>query len=193
MKRFSLYLVLILTLIFTGCQSDTTGLTNESENFTLTSIAISNGELLDDYKCESKVNGTENSIPLSWSDIPTSTGSLAIIMHHYPKADDATSLSSYLLLWGIDPTISSIAYGEADDGNWFMGANKDGNAISYTSPCSQGTGSHEYTITIYALSETPSTLPSESSLDVDYSLLKTAINSVTIIDSATLSFFDVTE
>ncbi len=182
--------------ILTGCQSDTTdttGTSNGSGDFTLTSIAISNGELLENYKCEKKVDGAENSIPLSWSNIPASTGSLAIIMHHYPKADDTTSVSSYLLLWGIDPTVTAIAYGEADGGSWYMGTNKDGNAISYTSPCSPGTGSHEYTITIYALSETPSTLPAESSLDVDYSVLKAAISSVTIIDSATLTFNDVTE
>ncbi len=196
MKLSLLFPAMISIILLSGCQSDTTnasGPTDESDDFTLTSIAISNGELLDEYKCETKVDGKENSIPLSWSNIPASTGSLAIIMHHYPNTDDATSVNSYLLLWGIDPAVSTIAYGKADDGSWFMGANKDGNAISYTSPCSPSSGSHKYTITIYALSETPSTLPSESSTDVDYSVLKTAINSVTIIDSATLTFNDVTE
>jgi len=160
--------------------------------FTLSSSAISNGELLTAYKCEAKENDIEKSIPLSWSNIPTGTASLAIIMHHYPNANDTTQLNSYLLLWNIDPSITSIAHGEADDGAWYMGSNKDGTAISYTSPCSQSTGTHEYTITLYALSETPASLPSTSSLSVTYDVLKSAIDSVTIIGSTTLTFNDVT-
>jgi len=113
-------------------------------------------------------------------------------MHHYPNANDTTQLNSYLLLWNIDPSITSIAHGEADDGAWYMGSNKDGTAISYTSPCSQSTGTHEYTITLYALSETPASLPSTSSLSVTYDVLKSAIDSVTIIGSTTLTFNDVT-
>ncbi|MCP4596416.1 DUF1566 domain-containing protein, partial [Neptuniibacter sp.] len=130
-------------------------------DFTLSSSAVSDGELLDAYKCEEKVDGVEASIPLSWSNIPDSTGSLAVIMHHYPNPEDTSNANSYLLLWDIDPSITEIAYGEADDGSWFMGANKDGNAISYTSPCSPSAGSHEYTITLYALSQTPASLPTE--------------------------------
>ena len=49
--------------------------------------------------------------------------------------------------------------GTADDGLWYIGSNKDGTAISYTSPCSPDAATHEYTITIYALSATPASLP----------------------------------
>jgi phosphatidylethanolamine-binding protein (PEBP) family uncharacterized protein len=72
-----------------------------------------------------------------------------------------------------------------------MGANKDGNAISYTSPCSPSAGSHEYTITVYALSETPTSLPTESSLTVDYDVMMAAIASVTTVGTAELTFNDV--
>ena len=114
-------------------------------------------------------------------------------MYHYPNPNDSTSVNSYLLLWGIDPSVTEIAYGEADDGTWYMGANKDGNVVSYTSPCSPSPGTHEYIIKIYALSETHSSLPTVSTIDVDYSVLKAAIESVTTIDTAELIFDDVTE
>ncbi len=162
-------------------------------DFALTSSAVVDGELLDDYKCEEKVGGLEASIPLSWSNVPDSAGSLAVIMHHYPDPDDTSHVNSYLLLWAIDPSITEIAHGEADNGSWFMGANKDGNAVSYTSPCSPSAGSHEYTITLYALSQTPASLPTESTIAVDYDVLKNAIETVTVIDTATLTFNDVNE
>ncbi len=160
--------------------------------FTLSSIAVKNGELQDEYKCEKKVNDVESSIPLSWSNVPEGTKSLAITMVHYPNPEDLTHPNSYLLLWGIDPGVTEMPYGTADDGPWYMGSNKDGTAISYTSPCSPTSGSHEYTITIYALSEAPSGLPSASSIDVTYNVLMDAISDVTIIDKATLTFNSVT-
>jgi phosphatidylethanolamine-binding protein (PEBP) family uncharacterized protein len=171
-----------------GCDKDEEITTSE---FTLTSVAIKNGELQDAYKCEEKVNGTEKSIPLSWSNPPADTKSFAIIMKHYPHPDNLSEINSYLLLWNIDPSVTEIPYGMADKGPWFMGCNKDGNTISYTSPCSPSVGIHEYTITIYALSATPSSLPTESSIDVDYDVLTNAIATVTIIDEATLTFNDV--
>ncbi len=168
--------------------SDTTTTTP----FTLTSIAVSGGELLDAYKCEAKVMGAEASIPLAWSGVPASAGSLAIIMHHYPDPTDTSNISYYLVLWDIAPSVTEIAHGAADDGPWYMGANKDGK-LSYTSPCSPSPGAHAYTITIYALSETPATLPAVSSTTITGDDLKTAIATVTTIDTATLDFDSVTD
>ncbi len=161
-------------------------------DFTLTSPAVVDGQLLPQYKCEQKVDGKEDSIPLAWTNVPAGAGSLAVIMHHYPDPNDRSKVSSYLLLWGIDPTVTEIPLGAADDGPWFMGANKDGVAISYTSPCSKGAGTHEYTITLYALSETPPSLPKQSSLAVDYQVLKQALDTVTVMDTATLTFTNTT-
>ncbi len=164
-----------------------------SSTFTLTSSAIENGELLSEYKCEPKVNNAEDSIPLAWSNVPVGTGSLAVTMHHYPASDGAGDPNSYLLLWDIDPTVTEIAHGAADDGLWYMGANKDGAAISYTSPCSPSAGTHEYTLTVYALSKTPASLPVQSSADVTYDVLTQAIATVAVLGTATLTFNDVTE
>jgi len=93
------------------------GLINVNE-FTLSSIAISDGKISDSYKCEDKVDGVEDSIPLSWSNVPDSTGSLAVIMHSYPHPDDTSSVNSYLLLWDIGPSVTGMVHGEADDGSW---------------------------------------------------------------------------
>lgn len=187
MKQLILLMLLGTLLIFSSCKKD------DSTDFAITSTAIENGVLLDAYKCEDKVNDIENSIPLAWANVPDGTKSLAIMMYHFPNANDLTNANSYLLLWGIDPSVTEIAYGAADDGAWYMGGNKDGTAISYTSPCSPSAGTHDYTITIYALAETPSSLPTSSSLSVNYTTLKNAINSVTIIGEASLDFQDITQ
>ncbi len=180
-------------VITTACNKDDDNNTPDTASFTLTSEAIVNGQLLDAYKCEDKgADGTENSIPLAWSNVPAEAASLAVIMHHYPFASDTTNVNSYLLLWGIDPGVTEIPYGTADDGPWYMGANKDGTAISYTSPCSPSSATHAYTITVYALDQLPSSLPAESSLAVDYATLKAAISSVTVVGEAVLDFEDIT-
>lgn len=165
----------------------------DTVGFRVVSEAIVDGELLADFKCEEKSNDIESSIPLEWFEVPEGTGSLAVTMIHYPNTEDLTNPNSYILLWGIDPSVTEIPYGTADDGSWYMGQNKDGTAISYTSPCSPSAATHEYTITVYALSETPATLPTTSSIDVDYSTLIDAIGTVTTIETTKLTFNDVTE
>lgn len=186
-------MLLMAFFIFFSCKKEDDQVTEDATAaiLTLSSMAIENGELLDDYKCEEKSNGIEKSIPLSWTNVPSKANSLAIVMHHYPNSSNLTEVNSYLLLWDINPSVTEIAYGMAKNGDWYMGANKDGIAVSYTSPCSPSTGTHEYIITLYALSETPSTLPNESSVGVDYQTLIDAIATVTIIDEAVLTFNDV--
>lgn len=196
--KYSKFIVPFLFICLLSCKNSNREITEVNHDdfktihsdFKLTSIAIKNGVLLDDYKCEEKVNDVENSIPLSWGNVPEGTKSLAIVMYHYPKKDDRTEINSYLLLWDIDPEITGIPYKMASNGNWFMGANKDGTAISYTSPCSRGKGKHEYTIALYALSETPSSLPKKHSLNLHYNVFMNALATVKIIDRTTLTFID---
>lgn len=196
--KHSVYVFTFLFSCFISCKNHTATTTEVNHDdfktvhsdFTLTSSAIEDGVLLDAYKCEEKVNDVENSIPLSWKNVPEGTKSLAIVMYHYPKKDDKTEINSYLLLWDINPNITEIPYKMAPNGDWYMGANKDGTAISYTSPCSHGKGKHEYTIALYALAETPTTLPKMNTLDVDYNVFMNAMASVKIIDRTTLTFLD---
>lgn len=207
MKKPALIFVLGVALInFSACKKEgctDPAATNYSEEakkddnsceygFTVTSEAIDeNGELLAAYKCEDEVNGVQNSIPISWSNVPEGTGSIAIIMQHFPNPEDQSQANHYLLLWDIDPSVTEIPYGGADDGDWYMGSNKDGDAISYTSPCSPDPGTHVYEIVVYALSETPASLPSQSDISVDRSTMIDAISTVTVIEKATLEFNDV--
>ena len=194
-KNIAFILILsTFSLISSSCKKDQEETLTQPVNtsFTLTSSAVENGFLLDAYKCEPKVNGVENSIPLAWSNAPASSNSFAITMVHYPNPNDSIHLNSYLILWGIDKSVNSIPYGQADKGSWFMGPNKDTIAISYTSPCSPSSGAHKYTITIYALSAPPPGLPAKSSLSVTYGVLMNALSTVTVIDKATLVFNNVT-
>ncbi len=163
--------------------------------FQVSSPAVMDGRLLDAYRCERKPeNLVQNSIPLEWINVPAGTGSLAVSMHHYHDPQDALKedphqyANGYLELWDIDPSVTEIPYKQAGNGPWYMGANKDHDAISYTSPCSREAGDHEYVITVYALSETPSSLPAESSLEVTYTDLVEAIKTVKVIATATLVF-----
>ena len=176
----------------TGTTTTTPTPTVSASGFKLTSTAVVNGVLLDAFKCEKKLNGIENSIPLAWENAPAKATSFAITMIHYPNSSDSTKYSSYLLLWGIDKTVNKILYAEANKGPWFMGVNKDGNNISYTSPCSAGAGTQQYILTIYALSETPATLPTKSTTAVSYEVLTKAISTVTVLDKTKLIFNSVT-
>ncbi|MCP3939104.1 MAG: YbhB/YbcL family Raf kinase inhibitor-like protein [Actinomycetia bacterium] len=169
--------------------ADDSSASPSSGTMEITSPAVADGALLAEFACEPKDNGMEASIPLAWSGVPAEATSLAITMHHFPNADDAARANSYLTLWDIDPSVSEIAHGQAGEGDWFQGSNKDGTAISYTSPCSpNNNGSHEYTITLYALSDTPPTLPQQDSLTIDWEVLVESLESVTVIDSVTLTF-----
>lgn len=193
-----IFLFPLLVVCFFSCKNNKSAFTKVNHDdfktihadFKLSSIAIEDGVLLDAYKCEKKRNDVENSIPLSWQNVPDSTKSLAIVMYHYPNKDNKNGVNSYLLLWDINPEITKIPYNMARNGSWFMGSNKDGTAISYSSPCSRGKGQHEYTIALYALSETPATLPKSHSLDIGYTEFMNAIATVKIIDRTTLNFLD---
>lgn len=197
MKKCIILAYIIYFIFYISCENNTNTNTNTTTSKTgydsvhLISSAIENGLLLTAFKCETKVNGVEKSIPLSWSNVPASAKSLAITMHHYPNPNDKTMINSYLLLWNIPTNITFITHGEALNGTWFVGPNKDKVGIGYTSPCSPSVGTaHEYILTIYALSETPSSLPKENSLNVTYQVLTEAIKTVTILGKGTLTFLD---
>ncbi len=190
------FLLPLLAVFIVSCNNSITTTVNHDDfktinsDFIISSSAIENGVILNDYKCEEKINDIENSIPLAWKNVPEGTKSLAIVMYHYPKKDNKTEINSYLLLWDIDPTITEIPYKMASNGDWHMGANKDKTAVSYTSPCSHGKSKHEYIIALYALDETPIDLPKNNSIEVDYNVFMNSLATVNIIDRTTLRFFD---
>ena len=69
-----------------------------------------------------------------------------------------------------------------------MGPNKDGGKISYSSPCNPSGRTSTYYMTIYALSDTPLSLPEENSLTINYSALVDSFSEVTIIDQVVLEY-----
>ena len=193
MQKITTMLLSVIFVLTAACNQGTVDPVDTGA-FVITSEAVADGELLEAFKCEQKVNDMENSIPLAWANVPDGTSSLAVVMYHYPNPDRTDEVpNTYLFLWNIDASVTEIPYGEADQGPWYMGPNKDGTAISYTSPCSPIAGTHEYTIRLYALSETPATLPTQSTLDMDYQTLLDAVATVTVLGRAELTFNDVTE
>ncbi len=73
-----------------------------------------------------------------------------------------------------------------------MGPNKDGAFITYISPCSPSEGSATYYMTICALSETPSSLPQNDSLTVDYTVILESLSEVSIIDQVVIEYVSIT-
>lgn len=57
-----------------------------------------------------------------------------------------------------------------------------------SSPCSPSGATSTYYMTIYALSETPPSLPEEDSLTIDYTALIASFEEVTIIDQIVLEY-----
>lgn len=192
LTKVSLLFLLISQLAISCKKDQPVAQPTASPAFTLSSAAVVNGLLLDAYKCEPKVNGIEKSLPLVWTNAPVAANAFAITMVHYPDPANLANYNSYLELWGIDKTVTGIAYGKAGDGPWFMGPNKDLKSISYTSPCSAGPGTHQYTITIYALQATPASLPTQSAMSVTYPVLINALATATVLGKATLVFDSVT-
>lgn len=57
-----------------------------------------------------------------------------------------------------------------------------------SSPCNPSGATSTYYMTIFALSETPSSLPSADDLTINYSTLIASFSTVTIIDSVVLEY-----
>lgn len=138
----------------------------------LSSPAISNGDLLPaDLKC--RPDGGDGLTPhLQWTGLPSGTQSLAIIMDNYPRGttQGIDAPSQYWLLWNIPADILALDRGNpqsiGDDGS-----DKDGKNVGYTPPCSPPGPKHEYTITLFALSDAPGTLPHSDDMNVDWTQL----------------------
>lgn len=158
----SILIIIGLTLSSCGSLSnddDDSSSTTSTSEFTLSSSAISDGVILDAYACEEKVTstdfpqGVESSISLTWKNTPEGTGSLAFTMTH---VDVDNNTNFYLLLWNVSANIVELPYNSVPTTNTassygYMGSNKDGVSVSYTSPCSAGSGTNSYNLNVYKL------------------------------------------
>ncbi|MGJ8624969.1 MAG: YbhB/YbcL family Raf kinase inhibitor-like protein [Yoonia sp.] len=158
------------------------------EGLVLTSPAFEDGGTLPaDLKCI-RDGGDGLSPPLDWTDLPEGTESIAIIMQHYPRGtvEGVDAPSQYWLLWNIPADTMSLPRGNPGSlGD--EGADKDERRTGYTPPCSPPGATHEYTVTVYALSSAPDALPAGDSVEVDWSAMSGALEGLAI-GSASISF-----
>jgi phosphatidylethanolamine-binding protein (PEBP) family uncharacterized protein len=153
-----LLLITCIASFFCKKASNTSSITN-SGTFTASSDAFTNNGVFPKlYTCDS----TGISPKLSWSNAPTGTTSFAITMHHIPPTPPN---HVYMLLYNIPSTTTSIP--NAVSGIGQFGINTVNGQTSYTPPCSQGPGAKLYTITVYALSSTPSFSVPQSQVTMD--------------------------
>jgi phosphatidylethanolamine-binding protein (PEBP) family uncharacterized protein len=132
-----------------------------SKTLTVTSPDFKDGGNLPiDFTCDGK--GISPS--LSWSNVPSSTQSLVVIMDTIPgplrPGEVDIGKHFYLTLFNIPATVSSIAAGATNIG--ILGQNFQGKKLGYTPPCSQGPGSKKYTISLFALNSKLSISPTEA-------------------------------
>lgn len=110
--------------------------------FDLTSVAFqSGGTIPARHTCE----GRDLSLPLAWSAPPAGTHSLALVVDD-PDAPRGTF--THWLAWGIDPSATGLAEGEAGP----VEGRNDFGVVGYRGPCPpRGHGRHRYSFRLYAL------------------------------------------
>lgn len=113
-----------------------------AQPFRLASSAFDDGDLMPlRFTCK----GDNVSPPLTISDVPLDTASLALIMH-----DPDAPVGDYVhwLVWNIPPEIDEFLEGEAPD-SAIEGTNSFGD-LHYDGPCPPS-GTHRYIFELYAL------------------------------------------
>lgn len=150
---------------------------------TLSSPDFKNGGTLPkDFTCDGK--GISPSF--TWSNVPSNTQSLVLIMDTEPgplrPGEVDIGKHFYLTIFNIPKTVTSIAAGATNIGT--LGQNFQGKFPGYTPPCSQGPGLKKYSIYLYALSSKLTLLAQEAT---EGSLLSAMTGKV--ISSATLDVF----
>ena len=148
------------------------------------------GELPDDLKC-TRHGGDGESPPLEWSGAPEDTGSFVTVMQHYAvgRYPGVDSPSHYWLLWDIPASATGIERGNPE-GLGYEGSDKDMRSTGYTPPCSpEGTGTHTYTITVYAVDNSLDALPENDDPTIVWDDVMAALNSH-VLNAASISFTD---
>jgi phosphatidylethanolamine-binding protein (PEBP) family uncharacterized protein len=121
-----------------------------SANFQLISPDLGSGNSLPK---SATCDGVGQSPTLTWSGVPASAKSLALIMNTVPgparPGETAAVSHAYLVVYNIPVSASQILAGAKNVG--IMGQNFQGKYLGYAPPCSQGPGLKKYTFTLYAL------------------------------------------
>jgi len=118
----------------------------KASSLTVTSSAFSaNGAIPAEYTCD----GSETSPPLSWSGVPSTAKSIAILVED-PDAPKGTF--THWLVTDIPTTTSSLDKGASPPAGAMAAKNDKGNT-GYAGPCPP-TGQHHYHFRVYALDKT---------------------------------------
>ncbi|KTD71473.1 MULTISPECIES: YbhB/YbcL family Raf kinase inhibitor-like protein [Legionella] len=134
MKKYSL--LLFLTLSFFYCHSIANAFTLKSSAFKMNSM------IPDQFTC----NGTDQSPPLSWQNIPPNTQSLALVVDD-PDAPDGTW--THWIVFNIPPTVTELGAGAPTPPGAANAKNSWG-GLGYRGPC-PSLGAHSYHFKLYAL------------------------------------------
>ena len=135
--------------------SHTTGITHSSmatSSLTLTVPAFADGEAIpSEYTCD----GAGKAPVVEWSGVPEGSKSLALIMEDpdVPRQVLASGLFVHWVLFGIEPSATSISEGGSVGSSGLNGAGKEG----YAPPCPPAQfepAEHRYIFTLYALDTT---------------------------------------
>ncbi len=144
-KPIFLYIVISLALINTqaGCRSQNSNLLpGEAEmSIQITSSAFMEGDSIPSlYTCDDK----NVSPPLTWTNVPSNTVNLALIMDD----PDARGTWVHWVLYNLNPDLTGLDQGKAGGG--IEGIN-DFKEFGYGGPCPPRGSTHRYFIKLYAL------------------------------------------
>jgi phosphatidylethanolamine-binding protein (PEBP) family uncharacterized protein len=145
-----------------------------------TPLSVSSGSFVDGgtmpirFTCD----GAATTPSLVWTGGPAGTKSYAVVMHHVAGPGD---IHWYWVMYGIGADVTHLDEGAAPPAGAILGTNSVNGRNEYAPPCSKGPGAKQYTLTVYALSKTPS-FPTGTAVNRD--LLLAAISTVTLGSSA---------
>ena len=132
--------------------------------FSLTSSSFKDGTMLSvknagNFSANPNCIGENISPQLSWSNMPTGTKSLALLLVD-PEAHAGLGFI-HMVAYGIAPAIAGFAEGElSQPSNKFVSGKNGAGRSYYQGPCiPQGIGMHHYTFTLIATDLDPSELP----------------------------------
>lgn len=124
----------------------------DGSTITLSSSAFEDGgEIPAKFTCD----GENISVPLSWSNLPEGTQSVAVVMH---DPDTAKGTLYHWGIWAIPADLNQLPEGQATDAEVALGdvtvfqSTNVGQTLGYTGPCPpEGDEAHRYIFEIFAL------------------------------------------
>lgn len=149
-------LSIALLLLFAACDG------NEGQ-IMVSSTAFDKGGLIpEQYTCD----GADSSPPLSWSNIPEGTETIALICDD-PDAPVGTWV--HWVLFNLPGDTQSLDQGLPSTGQLANGAyqgRNDFGKLGYGGPCPPGGSKHRYYFKVYALSTTLTLVPGSTKADL---------------------------